>query len=203
MRKRTRWRRSRGTRSPSTRPLLAPQTQQKKHIYRINDSHRTATNRWQKNLNFNNGKKFVILLGKTREKRVREGESEWDGRFRKGTAEEKGIPHPRKSPTVGKIKRTRGISRCREECSSKLEYLKADQELNRPSELRAQSPKIEMPGWGLGTKTSPLKVSPQERARERLGGGWAPRPLLQRLVPGKGLGDAWVGAGHRDLSSEG
>ena len=61
------------------RPL--PQTQQKKHIYRINDSHRTATNRWQKNLNSNNGKNLVTLLGKTREKRrVTEGESEQDGR---------------------------------------------------------------------------------------------------------------------------
>ena len=61
-----------------TRPL--PQTQQKKHIYRINDSYRTATNRWQKNLDSNNGKNFVTLLGKTREKRrVREGESEMDG----------------------------------------------------------------------------------------------------------------------------
>ena len=57
------------------RPL--PQTQQKEHIYRINDSHRTATNRWQKNLNSNNGKKFMTLLGKTREKRrVRKEESE-------------------------------------------------------------------------------------------------------------------------------
>jgi len=103
------------------RPL--PQTQQKKHIYRRNDSHRTATNHWQRNLNSNNGKKFVTLLGRTGEKRrVREGESERDGRSRKGTAEEKGIPHPGKSPTGGKIKRTGGISRCREECSSKLEY---------------------------------------------------------------------------------
>ena len=83
------------------RPL--PQTQQKKHIYRINDSHRTATNHWQKNLNSNNVKKFMTLLGKTREKRrVREGESELDGCSRKGTAKEKGIPHPRKSPTQGK-----------------------------------------------------------------------------------------------------
>ena len=111
---------------------------------------------------------------------MREGESERDGRSRKGTAEEKGIPHPGKSPTGGKIKQTRGISRCREECSSKLEYGKADQEPNGPSELRAQSPKIETPGWGLGTS-----------------------PRLQRLVPGKGPGDAWVGAGHRDLASEG
>ena len=46
-----------------------PQTQQKKHIYRINDLHRTATNRWQRNLNSSNGKKFVILLGTTGEKR--------------------------------------------------------------------------------------------------------------------------------------
>ena len=83
------------------RPL--PQTQQKKHIYRINDSHRTATNRWQRNLNSNNGKKFVTLLGRTGEKRrVREGESERDGCSRKGTAEEKGILHPGKSPTRGK-----------------------------------------------------------------------------------------------------
>ena len=84
-----------------TRPL--PQTQQKKHIYRINDSHRTATNRWQRNLNSNNGKKFVTLLGRMGEKRVR-GESQWDGRSQKGTAEEKGIPHPGKSPTGRKIK---------------------------------------------------------------------------------------------------
>ena len=84
-----------------TRPL--PQTQQKKHIYRRNDSHRTTTNRWQRNLNSNNGKKFVTLLGRMGEKRrVREGESERDGRSRKGTAEEKGIPHPGKSPTRGK-----------------------------------------------------------------------------------------------------
>ena len=44
-------------------------TTKKKHIYRINDTRRTATNRWQKNLNSNNGKKFVTLLGKIREKR--------------------------------------------------------------------------------------------------------------------------------------
>ena len=145
------------------RPL--PQTQQKKHIYRRNDSHRTTTNRWQRNLNSNNGKKFVTLLGRTGEKRrVREGESQRDGRSQKGTAEEKGIPQPGKSPTGQKIKRTGGISRCREECSSKLEYGKADQEPNGPSELRAQSPKIEMPGWGLGTETSAPDVSPWERA---------------------------------------
>ena len=60
----TRWQKSRGTRSPS--PTNTTTT--KKHIYRINDSHRTATNHWQKNLNSSNGKKFVTLLGKTREK---------------------------------------------------------------------------------------------------------------------------------------
>ena len=79
------------------RPL--PQTQQKKHIYRINDSHRTATNRWQRNLNSNNGKKFVTLLGRTGEKRrVREGESGLNWHSWKGTVKEKGNPHPGKSP---------------------------------------------------------------------------------------------------------
>ena len=86
----------------------------------------------------------------------------------------------------GKINQTRGIPRCREECSSKSEYGKTDQEPNGPSELWAQSPKIETPGWGLGTKYSAPEVSPWERARGRLGGGWAPRPPLQRLVPGLG-----------------
>ena len=64
----------------------------------------------------------------------------------------------------GKIKRTGGISRCREECSSKLEYGKADQEPNGPSELQTQSPKIETPGLGLGTKTSAPEVSRPEQA---------------------------------------
>ena len=149
------------------RPL--PQTQQKKHIYRINDSHRTATNRWQRNLNSNNGKKFVTLLGRTGEKRrVREGESERDGRSRKGTAEEKGIPHPGKSPTGRKIKRTGGISRCREECSSKSEY-----------------------GKTIKNPTDHLNYGHSHQKLRRLGWGWAPRPRLRRLVPKKGPGDAW------------
>ena len=80
----------------------------------------------------------------------------------------------------GKIKRTGGISRCREECSRKLEYGKANQEPNGPSDLRAQSPKIEMPGWGLGTESSAPEVSPRERAWGRL-----------------------RGAGHQDLASKG
>ena len=65
---------------------------------------------------------------------------------------------------MGKIKGRGGISRCREECSSKSEYGKTDQEPNGPSELRAQSPKIETPGWGLGTESSAPEVSPRERA---------------------------------------
>ena len=74
-----------------------------------------------------------------------------------------------------------------------MEYGKADQEPNGPSELWAQSPKIETPGWGLGTESSAPEVSPRERAGGRLGGGWAPRPRLRRLVPKKGPGDAWGG----------
>jgi len=147
-----------------------PQTQQKKRIYRINFSHRTATNRWQRNLYSNKGKKFVILLGRTGEnQRVREGESEQDGHSRKGTTEEKGFLHPGKSPTGGKIKQTGEISRCREECSRKLEYGKADQEPNGPSELWAQLPKLEMPGWGLGTESSTPEVSPHAGGAGRSG----------------------------------
>ena len=79
--RKARWQKSRGTCSPSP---TNTHTHTQKHIYRINDSHRTATNHWQKNLNSNNGKKFVTLLGKTREKRrVREGESELDRCSRK------------------------------------------------------------------------------------------------------------------------
>ena len=95
-REETRWRKIRGTRSPSPTNT----TKKKTHIYRINDSHRTATNRRQKNLNSNNGKKVLTLLGKTREKRrVKEGESELDGHSQKGTVEEKGILHPGNTPT--------------------------------------------------------------------------------------------------------
>ena len=59
--------------------MLSPTntTTTKKHMYRINNSHRTATNCWQKNLNSNNGKNFVAFLGKTREKRVRKGNLSW------------------------------------------------------------------------------------------------------------------------------
>ena len=51
--------------------------------------------------------------------------------------------------------------------------------------------------------TDHLNYGHSHQKLRRLGGGWAPNPRLQRLVPGKGPGDAWVGAGHRDLSSEG
>ena len=53
-----------------------------------------------------------------------------------------------------------------------MEYGKSDQEPKGPSELWAQSLKIETPGWS-----------------------WAPNPGLQRLVPGKVPGDTWVGVG--------
>ena len=78
----------------------------------------------------------------------------------------------------GKIKRTGGISRCREECSSKSEY-----------------------GKTIKNPTDHLNYGHSHQKLRRLGGGWAPNPRLQRLVPGKGPGDAWVGAGHRDLGS--
>ena len=205
------------------RPL--PQTQQKKHIYRINDSHRTATNRWQRNLNSNNGKKFVTLLGRTGEKRrVREGESEWTGaperelRRRKGSRTlESHLPgersnEPEESPDA---ERSVAVSRNTEKPiknpTDHLNYGHSHQKLRRLGGGWAPNPRLQrlVPGkgpgdaWvGLGTVTSALKVGPREGAGGRLGWGWAPRPRLRRLVPKKGPGGAaWVGAGHRDLGS--
>ena len=75
----------------------------KKTHLQVKQLAQNSNNCWQKNLNANIGKNPMTLLGKTREKRrVREGESELDRRSRKGTEEEKGIPHPGKSPTWGK-----------------------------------------------------------------------------------------------------
>ena len=81
-----------------------------KHICRVNESHRTTINCWQKNLNSNNGKNLVTLQGKTREKRrVREGKSGHDRHSRKGTVEEKGILESHLID--GKSNQIRGISR--------------------------------------------------------------------------------------------
>ena len=54
-RREAKWQKSRGTRSPSP-----TNTHTKKHIYRLNNSHRTAINHWQKKINSNNGKNLVI-----------------------------------------------------------------------------------------------------------------------------------------------
>ena len=148
MRDEKRWWKSRGTCSPSP----SNTTTTKKHIYRINYSYRTATNHWQMNLNSNNGKNFVTLLGKTREK----GEWEkvnpsWTGTSERELQRSKGSCTLESHLLDGKINQTRGIPRCREECSSKSEFWKADRELNRSSELWTQSPKIETPEWGMGT----------------------------------------------------
>ena len=69
-------------------------------------------------------------------------------------------PKPWKVTYLGKDRRNWRNLQIRDECSSKLEYGKADQVPKRPSDLWSQSPKIETPGWGLGTEMSPLKFSP-------------------------------------------
>ena len=40
-----------------------------------------------------------------------------------------------------------------------------------------------------------LNYGHRHQKLRRLGGGWAPRPRLRRLVPKKGPGDAWGGGG--------
>lgn len=131
-----------------TRPI--PQTQQKKYMYRLNDSHRTAINHWQKNLNSNNGMNLVTLPGKIREKRRVKVNLNCMGAPKRELWRRKGS-HTLESHLFDEINRTGGISRCREECSSKSEFWKAEWELNRSSELLEQSPKIETLGWVLGT----------------------------------------------------
>ena len=54
----------------------------------------------------------------------------------------------------------------------------------------------------IKNQTDHLNYGHSHQKLRCLGGGWAPNPRLQRLVPGKGPGDAWLGAGHRDLASE-
>ena len=106
----------------------------------------------------------MTLLGRTGEKRrVREGESERDGRSRKGTAEEKGIPHPGKSPT--------------------------GERSNEPEESPDAEKSVAV-SWStekpIKNPTDHLNYGHSHQKLRRLGGGWAPRPRLQRLVPGLG-----------------
>ena len=77
------------------RPL--PKTHTKKPHLQVKRLAQNS-NHWQKNLNSNNGKNLMMLLGKTRKKSERR-ESWEDGHSRKATVEEKAIPHPEKSPT--------------------------------------------------------------------------------------------------------
>ena len=47
----------------------------------------------------------------------------------------------------------------------------------------------------IKNRTDHLNYGHSHQKLRRLGGGWAPNPRLQRLVPERELGDAWVGAG--------
>ena len=108
----------------------------------------------------------MTLLGRSGEKRrVREGESELDGCSRKGTEEEKGIPHPGKSPTGGKIKRT-------EESPDAEKSVAVSWSTEKP----------------IKNPTDHLNYWHSHQKLRCLGGGWALRPRLWRLVPGSELG---------------
>ena len=80
----------------------------------------------------------MTLLGRTGEYwREIEGESEQDGCSQNGTAEEKMIPHPGKSPTAGKIKRTGGIS----DVEKRIEVSwSTEKQIKNPTDDVTQSP---------------------------------------------------------------
>ena len=160
-------------------PSPTDTTTTKKHIYRIKDSHRTATNCWQKNLNSNNSKNFVTLLGKIKEKRrVREGNPSSTSASERELWRRKGS-HTLESHLPGKRS-------------------------NEPEESPDAEKSVAV-SWStekpIKNPTDHLNYGHSHQKLGRLGGGWAPNPRLQRLVPGKGPGDAWVGAGHQDLGS--
>ena len=90
--------------------------------------------------------------------------------------------------------------------SRTLESLLPGERSNEPEESPDAEKSVAV-SWStekpIKNPTDHLNYGHSHQKLRRLGGGWAPNPRLQRLVPGKGPGDAWVGAGHRDLSSEG
>ena len=114
----------------------------------------------------------MILLGRTGAKRrVREGECKRYGCSRKGTEEEKGIP------------------------PWKVTYL--GERSNEPEESPDAEKSVAV-RWSterlIKNRTDHLNYGHSHQKLRRLGGGWAPRPRLQRLVPGKGLsGAGWSG----------
>ena len=90
--------------------------------------------------------------------------------------------------------------------SRTLESLLPGERSNEPEESPDAEKSVAV-SWSMEkpikNPTDHLNYGHSHQKLRCLGGGWAPNPRLQRLVPGKGPGDAWVGAGHRDLSSEG
>ena len=88
----------------------------------------------------------------------------WTGAPKRELWRRKGSPTLESHLLDGKINWIGGISRCREERSSKTEIWKSEWEPNRSSQLLAQSPKTETLGWGLGKETSAPEVSPWEQA---------------------------------------
>ena len=98
---------------------------------------------------------------------MREGECELDRCSQKGTAEEKGILYPGKSSTQWK---------------------------DQPNQRNLQMQRSVAVSWSSEkqseNQTDHLNYGHSHQKLRRLGGGWAPRPQLQRLVPGKGLGGA-------------
>ena len=90
--------------------------------------------------------------------------------------------------------------------SRTLESLLPGERSNEPEESPDAEKSVAV-SWStekpIKNPTDHLNYGHSHQKLRCLGRGWAPNPQLQRLVPEKGPGDAWVGAGHRDLAFEG
>ena len=139
----------------------------KKHNYMQNDSHRTSTECWRKNLNSKKGKKPSTILGGKKKKRERERERIRTGlAFLRGSCEREKNPHPEKPPNgLGYQPRPRDFKVTKKTTAAGLR--------------RAKQSK---------SHTDHLHNGPRHPQPEMFGRSWALRFRFQRSVPEKGLG---------------
>ena len=141
----------------------------KNHIYMQNDSHRTSTEHWQKNLNLQKVQETLDITRQNERKKKIEKESEWDQYSREGAVKEKRNPHPGKPP-----------------------YLQGDQWRWRDLKVSKKSiaAALRRRAEQSESHTDHLHHHPRHLSLRRSGGSWVLRLRLQRSVPGRGLGMA-------------